>query len=118
MTYIRRKSFDGLLEELRNEYDAVCRNRDYYQQRVKEWSKDEEITKEKQRADYYITNSLCVLSDKEMQSKKAFIDKHYASCQNGGRYQYELIGTGIGTAITIRCPICGEEENITDYNCW
>ena len=45
-------------------------------------------------------------------------DSHYKSCKNGSKYLYELTGTGIGTAITIKCPVCGEEKNITDYDCW
>ena len=61
---------------------------------------------------------LAQISDNEKKAERAFRDSHYKSCKNGSKYLYELTGTGIGTAITIKCPVCGEEKNITDYDCW
>jgi len=58
------------------------------------------------------------LSDKEAKSIAAFRKKHYESCNNAGKFLFELVGTGIGEAISIRCPVCGAEENVTDYSNW
>ena len=35
----------------------------------------------------------------------------------GGRWTYKLTPTGLGTIIVVQC-ICGEEENVTDFNSW
>lgn len=62
-----------------------------------------------------------MFSEKEQEANAQFRKEHFASCQSGGRtssYEYVLTGTGIGTAITVRCPVCGKEENITDYSNW
>ena len=36
----------------------------------------------------------------------------------GGNITYHFTDTSIGTAVSISCHCCGEEENITDYNSW
>ena len=38
---------------------------------------------------------------------------------NGGRAPYLIpTGVGIGTQLTVVCPICGEKEDITDIGVW
>ena len=91
------RDFNGLLKAAQDEYDSLVELNESLRKKVAEWNKDEEIRKA---------------------VEKAFKDSHYESCKNGGKYLYELTGTGIGTAITIKCPVCGEEKNITDYDCW
>ena len=34
------------------------------------------------------------------------------------KFQYTFIPGGIGTVVIIKCLICGEEKNITDYDIW
>lgn len=46
------------------------------------------------------------------------MDRHWKSCNNPSNFIYDLTGTGIGTVIKIKCPVCGEEQDITDYDCW
>ena len=36
----------------------------------------------------------------------------------GGHLEYIFTPTSIGDACTMRCQICGVEENITDYSHW
>ena len=36
----------------------------------------------------------------------------------GGHINYIFTPTSIGNGKSIHCSICGEEENITDYDCW
>lgn len=88
------------------------------QKKIDKWNKDEEIRRAVEMAKYSCTHSLYQMSDNEQKAERAFRDSHYKSCENGGKYLYELTGTGIGTAITIKCPVCGEEKDITDHDCW
>jgi len=61
-----------------------------------------------------------MMSDKEWKDYSEFREKHYrvSGCKNANHYLFDLIGTGIGTAITAICPICGEAKDITDFNSW
>lgn len=112
------KDFDKLLEDIRQEYNRVkARNADLCKQ-LNEWNKDEEIQKANERAEYYRGHSLHELSDKEAKRIADFRKSHYASCKNAGTFIFELAGTGIGEAISIKCPVCGAEENVTDYDNW
>lgn len=60
----------------------------------------------------------------ELDKVNEFKKKHRESCTNkqnltaGEYWTYKFIPGGIGTIITIKCNLCGEEENVTDYNCW
>ena len=62
-------------------------------------------------------------SYKERDAYHAFEQKH-KECRgtsriNGGKMPYLIpYGTGVGTAYTAICPICGEKEDITDYTSW
>lgn len=112
------RDFKGLLKAAQDEYDSLVELNESLRKKVAEWNKDEEIRKAVELAEYNRTHSLCQISDNEKKAERAFRDSHYKSCKNGSKYLYELTGTGIGTAITIKCPVCGEEKNITDYACW
>ena len=74
----------------------------------------ERLNKELER---YRKNSLEVLSDKEMLQFKEFKYSHYKSCGTSDVWVL-LSPTGIGTAIKLKCPKCGEELDITDINHW
>lgn len=112
------RDFKGLLKDVQDEYDFLAELNKSLQKKVAEWNKDEEIQRAVEMTEYCRTHSLCQMSDNEKKAERAFRDSHYKSCKNGSKYLYELTGTGIGTAITIKCPVCGEEKNITDYDCW
>lgn len=60
---------------------------------------------------------------KEKKAYEEFEKKHMhdrlTSKYNGGRGPYLIpTGTGIGTILKVKCPICGEEEDITDTEVW
>lgn len=112
------RDFKGLLKAAQDEYDSLVELNESLRKKVAEWNKDEEIRKAVELTEYNRTHSLCQISDNEKKAERAFRDSHYKSCKNGGKYLYELTGTGIGTAIRIQCPVCGEEKDITDYDCW
>lgn len=62
------------------------------------------------------------LSEKEQAAAKAFEEKHDHPKVNkgaiGGHIQYTFIPTSIASICVMKCLICGEEENITDYDSW
>lgn len=62
------------------------------------------------------------LNDKEEVAAREFMQQHRHSEVNkgaiGGHMEFIFTPTSIGDACSIRCDICGEEKNITDYNCW
>lgn len=88
------------------------------------FNQNEEIQKYKNIAADIQKKSLMNMSDKEYEADKEFRSRHW-EMHNGGKhkfvgntYWYELSGTGIGTYIKIKCPICGEEKDITDIDSW
>ena len=86
--------------------------------KLAEYSKDVEIQSLQKSFDSVKNNALYVMSDKEKLCDKNFKHYHYEKCKNGNTYWYKLTGTGVGTAIVVKCDKCGEELNITDYDCW
>ena len=63
-------------------------------------------------------NSLCILSDKESSELSRFKLEHFNSCGNSSRFIYDILHTGIGTIIKVRCPVCEKDEDITDNGSW
>ena len=112
------KDFDKLLEDIRQEYNRVKAQNADLRKQLSEWNKDEEIQKANELVAFYRGHSLHELSDKETKRIAEFRKAHYASCKNAGTFLFELAGTGIGEAISIKCPVCGAEENVTDYDNW
>ena len=63
------------------------------------------------------------LHGKELERANAFEKKHLACAKKhpttiGGNIEYRFTPTSIGNAVSIKCFLCGEEENITDYDLW
>lgn len=112
------KDFDKLISDLRSEYNRIKDENAKLRTMVSEWNKDEEIQKARKSVEYYRGHSLHELSDKEARRIAEFRKTHYESCRNASTFVFELAGSGIGEAISIRCPICGVEENVTDYDSW
>jgi len=110
--------FEQMLKDIQEEYDNVCAVNKMLREQLATWNKDEEIQNYKEQAEYCRSHCLHWLTDKEYEAVRRFRSEHYHSCNNGGTYLFELAGTGIGEAISIKCPVCGKEENITDYDCW
>ncbi len=55
---------------------------------------------------------------KEREKYEAFRKHHFAYCDNPGDYDFSIRESGLGQAIKIKCPICGEESDITDTSMW
>lgn len=103
------------LNALKNTFDEQEETIKHLREKLKTWSEKAEIQKAEETAEYYRQHSLHELSPKEFEKYFAFRDRHYRSCKNSGRYIVELSATGIGEGITVKCPFCGEEEDITDF---
>lgn len=65
------------------------------------------------------------LSEKEREIANSFIEKH-KQCrpkhndplQQYAPFAYTFEPNGIGMAVTITCPYCGDIEDITDIDSW
>ncbi len=110
--------FDEMLEGIKETYDSVCSDNQRLRETLDNWNRDAEIQKAEKLAEHYRRHSLHHLSDREMKAIEEFRNQHYASCNNGSRYIFELTGTGIGEAISIQCPVCGEQKDVTDVEDW
>lgn len=63
------------------------------------------------------------LSNLEEKRAERFKNRHLECARKcpstiGGNIDYIFTPTSVGTAVLIRCYLCGEEENITDYDLW
>lgn len=117
-SFLGNKAFDACIETLKNEYKSVCESRDDLRKQLESWNKDEEIQTLRRVIDNNWRLSLLQLSENEVEYIESFKNRHRQLCKNGSCYQYELSGAGVGTAIKIRCPKCGEERDVTDYTSW
>lgn len=106
-----------VLSSVQSEYDRVCSKLQEAEKQLKEYSKDKEIQSLKREIEKIRKNSLQNLSDLEVENIKKFKNSHYLNCKNGV-YHYILSGTEIGTKIEIKCPVCGEIEDVSDYDRW
>lgn len=61
------------------------------------------------------------LHGREPEIAKKFAEAH-KNCRSKSalseKFQYTFIPGGIGNVVIIKCLICGEEKNITDYDIW
>jgi len=119
------KDIDTICKNLRDTYEGLEGQVEYYRKKLEEYNKDSEIQKYKAEIQELRSRSLLLMSDKETKAARDFRSRHYEQCalplnskSVGNTYIYELIGTGLGTCIKITCPICGQSEDITDIDSW
>ena len=62
--------------------------------------------------------ALYIMTEREADAERKFRDKHYKKCNNGHHYCYELIGSGLGVCLIVKCPFCGKTKDITDPEKW
>ncbi len=110
--------FDKSLENLREEYNRVKTQNEFLREQVKSWNKDKEIQKAKLETEEERKLSLYRMTESEMEARKKFIDEHHKRCGNSGSFLYGIEHCGIGASLSIKCPVCGEEKDITDYSVW
>lgn len=115
------ESIEELLSKIEDLYYREVNSTARWQKKYQEYDRDKEIQSLKETIDRLHNHSLLQLSDKELEANRAFRYEHYTR-HGGGKalstYIYTLTGTGIGTVITVKCPVCGEEKDITDIESW
>ena len=118
---LRGKKIEDTLDLLKKQIDLLQKDKEDYRKDYinakQEVYKDEVIERLNKELERYRNNSLQVLSDKEMSQFREFKYNHYKTCGTSDVWVL-LSPTGIGTAITLKCPKCGEEVDITDINHW
>ena len=44
--------------------------------------------------------------------------RHKKKDESSAPFSYRFTSTGIGVAVSIICPYCGKEKDITNIDCW
>ena len=118
---LRGKKIEATLVLLKKQIDLLKKDKEDYRKDYinakQEVYKDKVVERLNKELERYRNNSLQVLSDKEMLQFKEFKHSHYKSCGTSDVWVL-LSPTGIGTAIKLKCPKCGEELDITDIDHW
>ena len=118
---LRGKKIEDTLDLLKKQIDLLQKDKEAYRKDYinarQEVYKDKVVERLNKELERYRKNSLQVLSDKEMLQFKEFKHSHYKSCKTNDIWVL-LSPTGIGTAITLKCPKCEEKLDITDIDNW
>lgn len=113
-----KKDYDDAIQVIHDHVKSLNDTIDRLNTKLREYSKDEEVAKLSNKVEAYRKHSLLMLSPLELEAIQKFKSTHYESCKNGSKFEYTLIGTGIGTGIVIKCPACGESKDVTDSASW
>lgn len=112
------KNIQQSLNSIKQSVDYLVRDNKALRKTINTYDKDAGIKAKEDEIRSIHQRAITVLSPKEHERDKAFRDRHYKLCKNGSRFIYDLQGTGIGTIVKVRCPICDVEEDITDMDSW
>lgn len=118
LSYFTDKDFVQAMKTIEDRHEADKKRITELEKKLADYRKDEEIAILQNRLEKVFRNSLMNMSDAEYEANKEFKHEHWLKHSCGNTYRYELQGTGIGTIITITCPICGESKDITDSDSW
>ncbi|AZU98874.1 hypothetical protein pW2_36 [Bacillus phage pW2] len=113
--FMKNKRKAGL-DTILNSITSLFEENEKLKQQLRDYSKDDEIKKLEDELHKLRMDTLHTLTSTEKFRATEFRNEHYAKCK--GNTRYILLGTGIGTATTLECTKCGEQENITDYEGW
>lgn len=118
---LRGKDIKDTLKELETQIDILQEDKEdcrkAYLKIKNEKFKDEELKRLKEELDFYKRNSLVVLSDEQRERAKEFQHEHYKKCETGHRsFVYTVTPTNVITIVELRCPICGEIIDVSNYN--
>lgn len=93
----------------------ISRNNSLSKQ-LKDYDKDSSIQKLNDEIKNLRKSSIHIMSKQETKDADEFRSNHWKSCESN--IQYILEGTGIGTAISVKCKKCSAVESITDVTDW
>lgn len=119
--FLRGKDIKETLKELEDLIDILQEDKEDYRQAYLEVKdekfKDEELKRLKEELEFYKRNSLVTLSDAQKKRADEFIHEHYKKCDTGHRsFVYTVTPTNVITVVELRCPICGEIIDVSDYD--
>lgn len=117
-TFLLIHNFDEAIQNVIECYSTMVEERNYFQKKYSDYHKDEEIKKLEEENKSLSSHSLHIFTDKELELEESFRKEHFVKCANAGSFNYELEYTGIGTAINIVCPKCGQKLDLTEYGSW
>lgn len=112
------KNIQQSVETIKKSVDYLVRDNKALRATINRYDKESGIKAKEDEIREIHQRAITVLSPKEYERDKAFRDRHYQICKNGSRFIYDLQGTGIGTIVKVKCPVCGIEEDITDIDSW
>lgn len=118
---LRGKDIKETLKELETQIEILQEDKEdcrrAYLKVKDEKFKDEELKRLKEELEFYKRNSLVTLSDKQKKRAEEFIHEHYKKCDTGYRsFVYTVTPTNVITIVELRCPICGEIIDVSNYN--
>lgn len=118
---LRGKDIKDSLKELESQIDMLQDDKEYYRRLYVEVRdekfKDEELKRLKEELEFYKRNSLVTLSDTQKKRADEFIHEHYKKCDTGHRsFVYTVTPTNVITVVELRCPVCGEIIDVSDYD--
>ncbi len=47
-----------------------------------------------------------------------FYNRHISTCDNYSEYTIKLRTSGIGIHVMITCKVCGEKQDVSNYDSW
>lgn len=112
------KNIQQSVKTIKKSVDYLVRDNKALRATIKRYDKESGIKAKEDEIQSIQKRAISVLSPVEYDRDRAFRERHYQLCKNGSRFIYDLQGTGIGTIVKIKCPICGKEEDITDLDSW
>ncbi|MCF7618539.1 hypothetical protein L3137_14885 [Bacillus sonorensis] len=104
------------MDELSTFIDNLINERDSLVEKLRNFNKDEEISKLLKENENLRINSLHTLSEKEREEADAFKEEHWKKCK--GNTSYLLTGASIGTRVKVICSKCKTQKDITDISVW
>ncbi|RHJ10100.1 hypothetical protein [Bacillus sonorensis] len=116
LKWIENKEKNKLMDELSTFIDNLIGERDSFAEKLRNFNKDEEISKLLKENENLRINSLHALSGKEREEADAFREEHWKKCQ--GNTSYLLTGASIGTRVEVICSKCKTQKDITDISVW
>lgn len=112
-----KSKFNKNLEDIREYVEYLEGSNRELRNEMKNFRAEDEIKILEDRNRELVRNSIHILSTEEKEEYDKFCDEHRTKCERVYT-SYVITGTGIGTNIAVKCNICGEEKDITDYTNW
>ena len=109
--------FNSAIEQVKAAYDSLVQENEHLRAKIREFNSETEIKRLNDALIDLRKRCLHELVGQEAESLKKFQNKHYKKCGSIPLI-VTLTGTGIGEAIDVQCPICGEKLDITDVSEW